>query len=140
MIILRPDQEELLAEYLHDYLRIVEIGLSIRYPLESDRAQVAKELRDILASLAPTEEINSGALTRDSSGADSPAGKDHETRDNEREHGCIYRGHSSEGVDPADRGNNPGGREIPDSVGCEENPSTSTDEQTDDIGHGPFRG
>lgn len=125
-------EEKIVTECLRDYMRMVEVGMSLRFPLEAERTRVLASLRVLLATLTPTEEQSSGDTTGHTSRPDSLAGRDYAAGDDADGPRAVDRGYSREGADTANRRDDAAGWEIQDQMGSEENPGSSIDEQADD--------
>lgn len=133
---LSAEQTRTLKEALRDYIKMMDVGLCLRYPLEAERAEFRRDLNAILTFLTPTEEALSGDTKGHTSGLDNPARRIQPERDGSGGYRESDRGHSSEGANTADRGLPPAGRTVQTEMGSETDAGTSADEQADDSGDG----
>jgi hypothetical protein len=134
------ENSHLIITYLKDYARMLQVGLSLKYPLEADRARVLDDLDHILYDLAPGEDFTSGNTRADTRRLDTPTRLPHEAGDTERGDRGIYRGYSQPGANPADRSDEIERREIPPTLGREEDPRSQNDGAHDDSSPGASGG
>lgn len=133
MMELSVEQEQLVLVCLYDYWKLLKVGMSIDCPLLENRLLRIDGIGRLIADVVTETETTDGDTSGDTSGPNSPTGRNNAQGDDEHGHQRVNRGHSSAGVDTADRGNDITGFEIQDSMGGAADPGAPIDGKIDDI-------
>lgn len=133
MMQLSVEQEQLVLECLYDYWKLLKAGMSIDCPLLENRLLRIDGIGRLIEDVVTGVEATDGDTTGDTSRDDSAPRRDYAARDDESGHQRIDRGHSSEGVDTADRSDAAPGFEVQDTMGREADPGAQIDGENDDL-------